>query len=638
MVSEFVCSKQRFWRFVLLLIILLAFAGCDGDDDDDDDDQTTDDDQTPDQAIGVHPLYEIAEGLVTVPFPSRYFTREDSQSATGWRLHINKQLPAELKSVLLAADRTDLEFAVNELDGFSTLGSILLPFSDALDLRHWSEDTPGVKLKSGQGIVRLFDLTSSSPKPIGCWISFMPGQNVLVVQPEAPLRHGRRYLVVLVGPLDDAAGKPVVRPALFAAVMQGSEDLPDDPLIEDGRKVRELLESGIFPFSAEDVLLGFQFDTTTSGNQLHGIRQTIDESGPYEPSDLSYSNPQTLTGTITSPDFRRDGIIPFDPSGKTPEVRGSNTIPFIVRLPPDQSQALLPVIYLHGLGESRLSAPEMEGLAVFAIDALLHGDRESPPSDAPFPFLDFDNLQKLRDNLRQTAADEMVLAHTIKQIVKEPTSYGLPGGLLATESLGALGGSLGCINGALFSAVDPQIDQLVCQAGGGLFPLFLEGSLYGFLFPAAIRRLPQFEKQIFRNLMQAVLDAADPVAFADGLIRRPPDDRTPRNVLLAAAFGDRSVPNRSTEALAWSAGLGLNFPAADNWYGLPEWSLPLQGNIETEGQTVTGLLHLIEINATPVNCHGALLTSAQILEQARQFFLTSSETGTGLVIDPENLP
>ena len=135
--------------------------------------------------------------------------------------------------------------------------------------------------------------------------------------------------------------------------------------------------------------------------------------------------------------------------------------------------------------------------------------------------------------------------------------------------------------------------------------------------------------------MQAAIDTADPAALAANLVVNTPDGRPPRNVLIMESVGDRSVPNMSTEAVAWSAGLNVNEGALSNWFGLTESTLPLTGNLQWNGEVATGLIYEFNINAAPFDKHGQLFSLPQQLEMAHTFLKTAAKTGVGTIIDPE---
>jgi pimeloyl-ACP methyl ester carboxylesterase len=639
---------------VALILILFAFViavgaiACENDDDDDDsngdddtdgdddDNDVMDDDDAAPAGVPTHPLLDLTNGDIRVPFPSLYFARSDSQAPTGFRLTLKKELPPPLQLVLDVSDGTDLADAIPELDGFSILGSILIPFSGALDLTAWTDDGPGDLQPVGEGFAKLYDITEQPPRPLGLWLSFVEGRNVLVLYPQRPLPPGRRILVCLAGPFKDANGAPVARPELFDAVMKGESGLPDDPLVDDLEELRELIESGEVGVEAEDVLLAFSYWTGSGRAMLHSIREVIDELDSVTPilaEDVVYEDAQTIAGTYLSPEFRVDGIIPLIDSGSAPPIQEEVRLGFRLRLPAQIEGPLPPVIFLHGYGGWRYSAPTMENMAVFSIDAVLHGDRDNYTGDAPYPFLDFRNLRLFRDNIRQTVADHMALARMIEHISADPTGYGLPEELLAEGTLAVVGHSLGCLNGSGFSATDPKVDHLACVAGGGLFSEYQKKSVYGLFMPAAIRGLPPFEAMIFRHMMQAVVDTADPAALAPGLIAETPDGRTPRNVMILEAVGDRSVPNKGTEAIAWSAGLPVSQNAPSNWFGLNQDSVPVAGNLDGGG--ATGLLFEYEFNVPATEKHGALLSSSLQFQQVHHFLQTAAETGVGVIIDPE---
>jgi len=528
---------------------------------------------------------------------------------------------------------------VEELDGYSSLGPVLIPFSDALDLPEWTRESFGELQGAGLGFARFYDMTlPRMPEAVGAWVSFLPGQNVLVLRPARPLHWGHRVLVCLASPVRDRAGQPVVRPPLFEAVMRYEPGLPDDPLVHDMEEIRDLIHSGALPLHAEEVLLAFSYWTNSRTGELHSIRDVVadlDARSPILPEDVSREDPFTVAGTFRSPEFRLEGMIPAVHPGEGPAVQGWNQIDFLLRLPEQRGGSLHPLVYLHGLDYSRRTAPALEGFAVFAMDAVEHGDRLEGEPEGPLRFIHVSYPRKFRDNIRQTVADHLALAHMIDHLVEDPTTHGLPEGLLAAGSLSVLGFSLGCINGVSFASIDPHVDHILGFVGGGMLAEFLSKSVYGCFMPAAVRGLPLHEQLIFWHLVQAVLDPGDPATLATGLIIETPEDRPPRNVLLAMVTGDRSVPSASTQALAWGAGLGMMAGATNNLFGLPEWDLPVEGNLAFDGGITTGLLVEFGIDAPPSLRHDRLFSHPPFQEQMDIFFETAVRNGVGRIVDPE---
>ncbi|MFC1888608.1 hypothetical protein ACFL4G_02515 [Thermodesulfobacteriota bacterium] len=617
------------WALVLLIgpfVSLAIMAGCGGDD------RTA-------RVEGTKPALDLTPGQVSLPFPSRYFTEPDPGAATGERITFSKALPGEVAAAIDVMEETTLLEDSQELDGFSILAPIMIPFDGALDLPSWNDDDLGEAREAGEGFARLYDITQRDrPAAMGLWLSFIEGENVLVLRPGVPLPAGHRVLVCLVGPLEDLAGEPVVRPSLFDAVMQREADLPEDSFVGDLEEVRDMVESGTLGIDSSDVLLAFSFWTNSRIDTIHAIREVLDErdaTNPVLPEDVTFEDPTTVMGKFRPPEFRVDNIIPDPLPGQLPVIQGENWIDFLLRLPDDIEGPLPPLISLHGINGTRWSARTYDGFAVFSIDAVQHGDRIEGEPEVPYPFLDFTQPKIFRDNIRQTAADHISLARMIRHISEDPEVYGLPEGLIVETPLSVVGGSLGGINGSYYASVDPRVDHVAALAGGGLFSEFIPDSTYGFFLPAAVHGLSPFEWLILWHIVQAVLDPGDATALAPGLILDPPGGRAPRNALLAMVVGDRSVCNMATESFTWSAGLGVSANAPHNLFGLPEFDLPVEGNIEIDGETVTGLLVEYELSGSPSLLHGEFLGSDALRSQVQHFLDTAVESGVGRIIDPE---
>lgn len=625
-------TRKRVWLLWSMVLLIGSFetlhllAGCGKE-------------ETRAAAEGTRPSIDLTPGQVSLPFPSRYFTEPDPGSVTGERITFSKALPGEVVAAIDVMEETTLLEASQVLDGFSILAPIMIPFDGALDLPPWSDVDFGGAREAGEGFARLYDITQrDQPAAIGLWLSFIEGENVLVIRPGVPLPVGHRILVCLVGPFEDLVGEPVVRPPLFDAVMRREAPLPEGPFVDDLVEIRDIIESGVIEADPSDLLCAFSFWTNSRIDEISAIREALDArdvTDPILPEDVAYEDPTTVTGKFRPPEFRIDGVIPNPPPGVSPVIQGENRIDFLLRLPDAIEAPLPPLISLHGINGSRRSAGTYDGFAVFSIDAVQHGDRIEGEPEVPYPFLDFMHPEIFRDNIRQTAADHISLSRMIAHLVEDPEAFGIPEGILADTPLSVVGGSLGGINGSYYASVDPRVDHVAALAGGGLFSEFIPDSTYGFYLPAAVHGLSPFEWLILWHIVQAVLDPADPTAAAGGLVLAPPEGRSPRNVLLAMVVGDRSVCNMASESFAWSAGLGVSAGAPHNLFGLPEYALPVEGNIEIDGETATGLLVEYVLNGSPSMLHGDFLVSDALRSQVQHFLETAVSNGVGRIIDQE---
>lgn len=193
------------------------------------------------------------------------------------------------------------------------------------------------------------------------------------------------------------------------------------------------------------------------------------------------------------------------------------------------------------------------------------------------------NLLALRDQARQAALDT---AQVVKLLRSNPdlaplqTSGAPP--KIDPEKIAYVGDSLGGIEGALAAAIEPKVKAWTLNvAGGGILielaghgpvvnaNLSLAGSLnFGFLGGRYDEGHPVVV------IGQALMDAGDPISFAERLSKSPAplagQPTQPRNVFQIEVLYDELVANESNEALARAAGwsmatpnVGLNAGASD---------------------------------------------------------------------------
>lgn len=183
------------------------------------------------------------------------------------------------------------------------------------------------------------------------------------------------------------------------------------------------------------------------------------------------------------------------------------------------------------------------------------------------------NLLALRDQARQAALDT---AQVVKLLRSNPDLAPLQTGAAPPKidpaKIAYVGDSLGGIEGALAAAIEPNVKAWTLNvAGGGILielaghgpvvnaNLSLAGSLnFGFLGGSYDEGHPVV------IIGQALMDAGDPISFAERLTKSPAplagQPTQPRNVFQIEVLYDELVANESNEALARAAGWSLASP------------------------------------------------------------------------------
>jgi dienelactone hydrolase len=183
------------------------------------------------------------------------------------------------------------------------------------------------------------------------------------------------------------------------------------------------------------------------------------------------------------------------------------------------------------------------------------------------------NLLALRDQLRQAEIDT---ASLVKVLRSSPDLSALTTGTTAPkidpEHIAYVGDSLGAIEGAVAAVIEPHVNAWTLNVGGG--GVISEAAAHGpvinsnlalagtvnFGFGAALYT----EAHPVVVIAQTLIEAGDPIAYADRLVLRPAAigavPPAARNILQIEVIFDELVANEANEALARAAGYGLASP------------------------------------------------------------------------------
>ena len=182
------------------------------------------------------------------------------------------------------------------------------------------------------------------------------------------------------------------------------------------------------------------------------------------------------------------------------------------------------------------------------------------------------NFGAVRDQQRQMAID---VSQLVRVLAANPNLAALQTGATTPKidatRIAYVGGSLGATAGAVAAAIEPKVQLWVLNGAGsqtftdvGHAPLAQARLAAALLLNFGVTGESVSETNPLAGLIQAAVDAADPLSFASYLVRRPGSIEgiplRPRNLLMVEAVYDDTVANDGTEALARAAGLGLAMP------------------------------------------------------------------------------
>lgn len=622
-------------RMILPALVGLALAACGsgatGVDTADDTESPTDA-VSPDDSVATcrHDAAPSSSGVVALnraapdpvfPFPSDRFTVATPGSATGLRVRLaagdNLLMDGALEFMMPAADMSAL---LARLDGFSSIGPLLVPFSGPLDpLAATGDSARSLEPDAPIFLVRL-DPDGSCNVRVPLTVTLADGQGpgeditLLVARSVRPLVPGSRYALVVTRGLHDALGTAVAPDAGFAAPAE-----------------LDCLRRAASPLCPSDIATAAVFTTSAVTKALAETREwlgardasslNLQVDAPVPPATLAIW-PDTVTafpassvvirGAFDAPDLRDlAGDMPRA-AGEPFAVKGTLRIPFLLLLPSDAPvHAPWPLVVLaHGKNGSKERLAYLArrfgeaGIALAAIDAVGHG--------ALAGLGDFDTIDvpTLRGSYLQSQVDLLVFFRVLQQMT-------VPG-LDLSRGIGFIGESMGGILGGVTCAAEPAVRGVVLNvAGGGLAGVLLSYAKE-FIAPEQVLILQSLEA-----LVQPLLEPADPLAFA-ALMQAPSANRS---VLLQAAVGDDTVPNATTDALARALDLTQVCPCVLDVPGLPQATAPA---------TLDGLHYFGDA------AHGFLLkndsnpeASDAARRQAATFLNTALAGEQGQVVVPE---
>ena len=277
-----------------------------------------------DDLVPTHCLY---------PFPNNFFTRPDSESATGLRINLPASAMPVAQPVNLPADSrapggvqsdggpVDVS-EWNRNDGFSP-GAMILAHLPGIDLQQTgaaaiTDPAPSLRVdapiqlihaNSGERQLLWAELDSNASSADG---------QALIIRPAKNLREGERYIVVIRN-ARDASGEPLPPSSLFKAYRDGTDT--GNTLYDQRRPAMQSLfetleNAGI---ARESLTLAWDF-TVASQSSLTGrllaIRDdafdrlnggapsfTITEVGPIIQGEMREGLSRGITGTFEVPNY-----------------------------------------------------------------------------------------------------------------------------------------------------------------------------------------------------------------------------------------------------------------------------------------------------------------------------------------------
>ncbi|HEY8077108.1 MAG TPA: hypothetical protein VIF62_23440 [Labilithrix sp.] len=183
------------------------------------------------------------------------------------------------------------------------------------------------------------------------------------------------------------------------------------------------------------------------------------------------------------------------------------------------------------------------------------------------------NLLAMRDQLRQSELDTAQLVKVLRSnpdLSPLATGSGTP--KIDPDKIAYIGDSLGAIEGAVAAAIEPRLRAWTLNVGGG--GVLVEIGAHGPAVNAnvaiagsinfGLRGAVFAEAHPLVAIGQALLEAGDPIAYADKLVLSPAPlagaPTNPRNIFQIEVLYDELVANEGDEALARAGGWSMTTP------------------------------------------------------------------------------
>jgi hypothetical protein len=570
-------------------------------------------------------------------FPDDFWTL-DADTASGVEIAIDEKAKW-IGDVPGTFGKNVLE--LNGLDGFGTIATVFLRFSDALPE---SLNSPG---EAPDG-VRFVAIEDGEVKDVDFQTSLTDDGTTLLVEPLRPLAPNTLHAVwvtreVLVG--DDCIAPGATLEALLSGEAgQGPlarlQARYDTVLDATGLRGDELSAATVFTTqdpTRDDTIVGadirsrtYAWSDVTCDTKVKGVKH--------------------CEATFDGRAYTADKVY----AGGAPQATWTYPVSLWF---PDSDGPHPTVLFAHGIGGDRSQAKGFAeyfaaefDVAIVSIDAVEHGEHPGGSGGGGqmdvLGFFAVDlgtasvNGRILRDNWRQSAWDKLQLVELFEDA---PDVDGDGKVDIDLERIGFLGVSLGGIMGPqLLSLTDRFGAAILDICGGRLTSILDDSDTLGVFTAIGAPGASEGDIKRFFAVAQVIIEAGDPVSYSPYVVEsRKPDagSRAP-HVLLQIAIGDEVIPNSASWWLARSLGVPHIAPVHTSvpLVELQPGDGPVSGNL-LGGTTTGGLFQLDRVSygdgkKPEAAGHQTTPGSSESITQAVTFLQSWIETGLARIIDP----
>jgi hypothetical protein len=210
----------------------------------------------------------------------------------------------------------------------------------------------------------------------------------------------------------------------------------------------------------------------------------------------------------------------------------------------------------------------MEGFAGIQVDGPHGGLRNLTNGDEDYVMFNIFNGVALRDNVRESAVENVLIAHILDGLTVDASACPGAGGATTkfdTTKLALFGHSMGATIAPLTLANEPRFGASILSGAGASWisnviykqkPLAVGPAISLFLGYAR-ERFPLLASDPVLTLFQWAEEPADPLVYTRTILREPPLGSAPRQVLMEQGIVDHYIMPPIADATSLS--LGLDF-------------------------------------------------------------------------------
>jgi predicted esterase len=448
-----------------------------------------------------------------------------------------------------------------------------------------------------------------------------PDVLIALPPPGFTLRPDTQYALIVTDRLRSADGEPVHASARF---MRSRGDADAKATTAADKALAEAY-APLFAFVDKQhlkrsrVVAGTIFRTQDPTREMRAVAKAVGVLTPpalegLDLFDVPADNPResgnftVLQGFYTAPVYQH-GDPPYAASGGEFSFENEKGLPLLARMEQVQFVLTIPtgvsmpadgwplLLYHHGSGGDATSFVRdgtafhvaEAGLAMIGIDAPLHGLRNPTTGDATLLFFNVDNLRALRDNIRQGAADLLVLERFARALdvgaAASPTGEAIA---FDPARMHVMGHSQGSLCAAIMLAMTDGISSAMLSGAGGSIAATIVYKEKPFpLLPLARTQVQVDADEVLDmfhpvlGIVQALSEVSDPLNYVPYYYRWQGGHGL--DLWLSSGLNDQYVPPIITNALATAAGVSPAAPVVEPieglaLSGLKPLPLPLSGN------------------------------------------------------------